>query len=194
MTTDPDQIREEIRQTREALSSDVDALAYKASPGRIVQERTNRVRGALRGARDRIMGTASDLGDRTSSATSTVAETAESVADSAGSAATRIKQTAEGNPLAAGVVVFGAAWLVSSLLPRSEREHQVAQQVKAVATEYAGPVTDALGESARQIGEHLREPAQHAVESVKESATEAVETVKQDASAAVEEVRDQAQI
>jgi hypothetical protein len=178
MTTEPDQIREEIRQTRAALSGDVDALAYKASPSRMVHERTDRIRGAIHGARTRIMGTASDLGDR---ASSTVAETAESVADSAGAAATQLKRTAEGNPLAAGLIVFGAAWLVSSLLPRSEREQHLARQVRDVAAQHAGPVTEALGESAREIGEHLREPAAHAVESVKATAVDAVDTVKQDA-------------
>ena len=185
MTTEPDQIREEIRQTREALSNDVDALAYKASPSRIVQERTSRIRGALHGARARIMGSASDIGDR---ASSTVSHSAESVADSAGTAATQLKRTAEGNPLAAGVVVFGAAWLASSLLPRSEREHQIAQKVKEVASQQAGPVTDALGESAREIGEHLREPATRAVESVKTTTNEAVDTVREDAAAAIDDL------
>jgi ElaB/YqjD/DUF883 family membrane-anchored ribosome-binding protein len=186
MTTEPDQIREEIRQTRAALSNDVDALAYKASPSRIVHERSDRIRGAFHDARARIMGTASDLGDRASSA---VSDTADSVVDSAGAAATQLKRTAEGNPLAAGVIVFGASWLVSSLLPRSEREQHMAQQVKDVATRQAGPVTDALTESAQEIREHLREPAQHAVESVKATAIDAVDTVKEDASAAVDDLQ-----
>ena len=184
MTTEPDRIREEIRQTRAALSDDVDALAYKASPSRMVHERTNRVLGAFSGARARIMGTASDLGDRASSA-------AESIADSAGDAATQVKRSAEGNPLAAGLIVFGGAWLVSSLLPRSEREQHMAHQVKEIAVQHAGPVTDALGESARQIGEHLREPAAQAVESVKATAIDAVDTVKDDASATVDNIQNQ---
>ena len=190
MTLEPDQIREEIRQTREALSNDVDALAYKASPSRIVHERTSRIRGALHGARARIMGAASDVGDR---ASSTASDAVDSLADSAGTAASQLRRTAEGNPLAAGVIVFGTAWLVSSVLPRSEPEQQVAQKVKQVAAQHAGPVTDALGESAREIGEHLREPAAQAVESVKATTTEAVQTVKDDASAAMEDQRNHPQ-
>jgi ElaB/YqjD/DUF883 family membrane-anchored ribosome-binding protein len=120
-----------------------------------------------------------------------VTDTAESVADSVGEAATQVKRTAQGNPLAAGLIVFSGAWLVSSLLPRSEREQRLAHQVKQVAAQHAGPVTDALGDSARQIGDHLREPAQHAVESVKATAIEAVDTVKDDASAAVDNIQNQ---
>ena len=66
MSTDPDQIRREIEATRNSLSSDVDALAYKVSPGRIVDDRKQRARNALQNVRDKVMGTASDLGHGTS--------------------------------------------------------------------------------------------------------------------------------
>src|SRR5687768_5310434 len=127
MSTDPDQIREEIRRTRDNLSADVDALAYKASPSRMLHERTDRVRGALRAARERVVGAASDAGDTASNATSAIGEATSSAAESAGAAAGQVKRAAEGNPLAAGMIVFGAAWLVSSLLPKSDREHRAAE-------------------------------------------------------------------
>jgi len=162
MSTDPDQIREEIRVTRDNLSADVDALAYKASPSRMVRERTDRVRGALRGAKERVMGVAADAGDQAGNATSAIGDAASSVADSAGTAAVQVKRAAEGNPLAAGVIVFGGAWLISSLLPRSAREHRAAESVKAMAQEHAGSVTAAVGEAARDMQDHLRQPVRDA--------------------------------
>jgi len=189
MSTDPDQIREEIRHTRDNLSADVDALAYKASPSRMLHERTDRVRGALRGAKERVMGMSSDPGDRAGTNASAIGEATSSVAESAGAAAGQVKRAAEGNPLAAGVIVFGVAWLVSSLLPRSAREHQAAEAVKTVVHEHAGPVTAALGEATREMQEHLREPARDAAESVKATVVDATQTVKDDGARAAEGVR-----
>jgi hypothetical protein len=192
MSTDPDQIREEIRQTRDDLSADVDALAYKASPSRMLHERTDRVRGAFRGVKERVMGAASDAGDQTGSAAAAISDATSSMGESAGAAAGQVKRAAEGNPLAAGVIVFGAAWLASSLLPKSEREHQAAEAVKTMAQEHAGPVTAALGEAAHDMQEQLRQPAQDAAESVKATVVDAAQTVKDDGARAAQGVRDDA--
>ena len=146
----------------------------------MLHDRTDRVRGALRGAKERVMGVASDAGDHADAAASTIGEATSSVAESAGAAAGQVKRAAEGNPLAAGVIVFGTAWLVSSLLPRSAREHQAAEAVKTMAQEHAGPVTAALGEAASEMQEHLREPARDAAESMKATVVNAAQTVKDD--------------
>src|SRR3954451_16676437 len=167
MTTDPDQIRDEIERTRRELSSDVDALAYKASPSRMVQERKDRVRGKLSGVKDKVMGVADYTGDRASAAASTVSDAASSLGDTASAAPTKVKQAAQGNPLAAGVIVFGAAWLISSLLPRSEREQQAAQQLKSSVQEHSDQIKETATEAVQEMRENLREPVQQATESVK---------------------------
>jgi gas vesicle protein len=215
MSTDPDQIRREIEATRSNLSSDVDALAYKVSPARIVDDRKQRARNALQNVRDKVMGTASDLGhstkhgahsvgdhassaasavsDKAHSAASTVGDKAHSAASTVSDAAHRaphvIRQKSEGNPLAAGLIAFGVGWLASSLIPATRREQQVATQVK----EKAGVVREKLGEVASELKEELREPAQHATESVKSTAQDAVHAVKDDTRSAAQDVKDQAQ-
>ncbi|MFG3715268.1 DUF3618 domain-containing protein [Micromonospora sp. NPDC047730] len=208
MSTDPDQIRREIEATRSNLSSDVDALAYKVSPARIVDDRKQRARNALQNVRDKVMGTASDLGhstkhsahsvgDRASSAASAVSDRAHSAASTVGDAAHRaphaIRRKSEGNPLAAGLIAFGVGWLASSLIPATRREQQVATQVKEKAGEHAGVVKEKLGEVAGELKEELREPAQHATESVRSTAQEAVHAVKDDTRSAAQDVKDQAQ-
>jgi len=173
--TDPDQIRQEIEQTRAELSNDVNALTYKASPSRAVRERVDRARGAFHGMQEKIMGTASD------------------VTDSVGAAPRMLQEKAQGSPLAAGLVAFGIGVVVSSLLPRSNREQQLAQQVKERVGEHA----DGLKQKAVEIGqdakEHLREPAQHAVETVKSTASDAADTVKGEGQAAARDVQGRAQ-
>ncbi|SCL38684.1 Protein of unknown function [Micromonospora rhizosphaerae] len=206
MSTDPDQIRREIEATRNSLSSDVDALAYKVSPSRIVDDRKQRVRHALQNVRDKVMGTASDLGhstghtalgDHASTAAATVGDKAHSAASAVGDAAHRaphvLREKSEGNPMAAGLIAFGVGMLVSSLIPATRREQQVATQVREKAGEHGGVVKEKLGEVAGEIKEELREPAQQATESVKATAQDAVQTVRDDTRSAAQDVKDQAQ-
>ncbi|MEU9509787.1 DUF3618 domain-containing protein [Micromonospora sp. NPDC048170] len=208
MSTDPDQIRREIEATRSTLSSDVDALAYKVSPTRIVDDRKQRARNALQNVRDQVMGSAADLGhstkhgahavgDHASSAASTVSDKAHSAASTVSDAAHRaphvIRQKSEGNPLAAGLIAFGVGWLASSLIPATRREQQVATQVKEKAGEHAGAVKEKLGEVASELKDELREPAQHATEAVRSTAQDAVHAVRDDTRSAAYDVRDQAQ-
>ncbi|MER7892294.1 DUF3618 domain-containing protein [Micromonospora sp. NPDC094482] len=219
MSTDPDQIRREIEATRNSLSSDVDALAYKVSPSRIVDDRKQRARTALQNVRDKVMGTASDLGhgtghaahsvgDRASSAASSVSDAAHSAASTVGDAAHSaastvgdaaqrapqvIRQKSEGNPLAAGLIAFGVGWLASSLIPATRREQQVATQIKEKAGEHSGAVKEKLTEVASELRDELREPAQQATQSVQATARDAVHAVKDDTRSAAQDVKDQAQ-
>ncbi|HEY0700359.1 MAG TPA: DUF3618 domain-containing protein, partial [Micromonospora sp.] len=195
MTADPNEIRREIERTRANLSNDVDALAYKVSPGRIVDDRKQRARGAVRRVKDRIMGSAehaghttheaaSSLHGRTSSAASTVREHASSAVSSVGHAAHEapavLREKSEGNPLAAGLIAFGLGWLVSSLLPETRHERQVAQQVREKAGEHADTVKQELGNLASEARQELREPVRHAADSVRSTAAEGVRAVRDD--------------
>lgn len=178
MTTDPDQLRREIETTQRNLGTDVDALSEKVTPGRIVQRRVGRARGAVQNLRDRVMGSASDASDTASdkvqSATGTVTEAVQDAPE-------RIRRGTEGNPLAAGLIAFGAGWLVSSLVPASRQEQRLAYQVKDTVQDAAGPITEQLGSAAQEVKENLREPAQQAVESVRSTASDAASTVKDEA-------------
>jgi len=223
MSTDPDQIRSEIDQTQRELSADVNALTEKLSPPRMVERRVRHTRAAMTNMKDRIMGNtthetsdvyqpagstspgmgeaissrASAAGDTAasaaSSAASAAASTASSAADAARSAPDRVRRRTEGNPLAAGVIAFGAGWLLASLIPASEPEQQAASQVKDFAIEQGRPVAQQLGEAGQQAAQQLRESAQERVEYVKDTATDAATTVASEAHSAAADVKDQAQ-
>ncbi|WP_372664538.1 DUF3618 domain-containing protein [Amycolatopsis kentuckyensis] len=192
--TEPDRIRREIEGTQRNLSTDVNALTEKVSPGRIVERRVGRVRAAFGGAKDRVMGTAdhhaSVAGDKVGSVASTAQDKVSSAADAVSEAPQQIRRGTQGNPLAAGLIAFGAGWLVSSLLPASEPERKLASQATDLAREQLAPVAQ---QAAEELKDNLREPAQQAVESVKSEAADSASTVKEEARSATGDVTDRAQ-
>jgi len=217
---DPEQIRREIERTQAALSQDVDALTEKVTPGKIVERRVDRardaatrlkekvmgsdpysghssgggVRQAASHAADRVSGTASSatasVQDAASSAASSVQDAAATAADAVQQAPQAIRRQTRGNPLAAGLIAFGAGWLVSSLLPATRREQELADQAKQVAQEKVAPVAQQV---AGEVRENLREPAQQAVDSVKATAQDAKDTVADEGRLAAQDVSGRAQ-
>jgi uncharacterized protein DUF3618 len=158
------------------------------------------VSGAASQAADRVSGTASSAASSVQGAASTAASSVQGVAstaagavqDAASSAAGAVQEAPQairrqtrGNPLAAGLIAFGAGWLVSSLLPASRREQELADQAKQVAQEKVQPV---LTQVAGEVKENLAGPAQDAVESVKATAQDAKDTVAEEGRAAKDNV------
>jgi cell division septum initiation protein DivIVA len=201
MTSDPDQIRGNIEQTQKNLSANVDALAEKVSPSRIVERRVEQTRSAVSSVKDRIMGSAAETTSTVSgtassaaaSAKDTLAAKASSAADMASSAPEQARQRTRGNPLAAGLVAFGAGWLLSSLLPATEPERQGAVQVKDFAMEKGRPVAQELGQAGQEAAQSLRESAQQRAQLVKETATDAASTVAGEAQSQASDVTSHAQ-
>jgi gas vesicle protein len=103
-----------------------------------------------------------------------------------------VRQT-QGNPLAAGLIAFGVGWLVSSLLPASEKEKELAQQAESAVREHKDALLEPAKQAAQEIGDQLKPAAQEAVESVKATAQDAAATVKDEGQAAVQDVQGQAQ-
>ncbi|MBA3799332.1 MAG: DUF3618 domain-containing protein [Geodermatophilaceae bacterium] len=193
MSTDPDVIRADIERTRSRLSNDVNSLTNEANPKTIVGRRVDRARSAVGSVKDKVMGTAGDttssVGSATSSATDTLGNAAANVGDAVASAPQTVRAQTQGNPLAAGLIAFGAGALLGGLLPASAKEAQAAEKVK----DAAAPVVQQLGEAAKETAESLKEPAQQAVESVKSTATDAAATVKDEGTSAAQDVKEQAQ-
>ena len=218
--SDPEQIRREIERTQAALSQNVDALTDKVTPGKIVERRVDRARDAATRLKEKVMGSvtsddpygssgqggvrtaASQAADRVSgtasaaassvqdAAAGTVQDAAATAADAVQQAPQAIRRQTRGNPLAAGLIAFGAGWLVSSLLPATRREQELADQAKQVAQEKVQPVVQQV---ASEVGDNLREPAQQAVESVKATAQDAKDTVAEEGRFAAQDVQGRAQ-
>jgi Protein of unknown function (DUF3618) len=199
----PEELRAEIERSREDLGRDADALADRVSPRRVVQRRVDRTRSRAGRLRDRVMGVAGSAQDSVvaaaHSATSTVsgsgasgsgshAGTGSTLADVPGQAMSRASETggqavdkvrtqATGSPLAAGAIAFAAGWLVSSLIPASEKERTLAGKAVAAATSGGGEQSDAGGSQVKEqltdVVANLREPAMEAARSVGATAADA---------------------
>ena len=192
MTTsnDPDQIRADIERTRAELSDNVDALTDTANPKNIANRQVDKVKDAARGVRDKVMGSPDDPYDTGSvgDARTAVQDRASAVGD-VSNAPGQLKQKARGNPLAAGLIAFGAGLLVSSLIPSSQREQQAVSQLQ----QNLEPLKEKAVDAAKEIAGNLQEPALQAAQQVQATATEAVQNVKDEGVAGKDQVQDQAQ-
>lgn len=207
-TSDPEVIRRQIEDTRRELSYDVDALNEKVNPARVVDRRVSAAKGRMSNLKEKVMGSAHDTTSQAhglaSNAAGSVQGAASSAADSVSSAAstavgavqqapdTVIRQ-AQGNPLAAGLIAFGVGWLVSSLLPASEKEKQLAQQAESAVKEHKDTLLEPAKQAAQEIGDQLKPAAQQAVDSVKSTAQDAATTVTEEGRSAAADVQGQAQ-
>jgi len=188
-TESPEQIRAEIEATRSELGSNVDALADKVTPSKIVDRQKSKVRDAIGNVRTRIMGAADYAGSNLHDAGSNLGSGISDAKDRVSDAKDRVVAKAEGNPLAVGLIAFGVGLVVASLIPASEREKDVAGNVQ----DSAQPLVEKAKDAAREVGENLKEPAQQAAAAVKDTATDAAQNVKAETQGAAQEVKGQAQ-
>jgi len=185
----------DIDATRANLSRDIDELTDKVSPGRVVERRKQAAKGRFGSMRDKVMGsvpTSSGSGGTGGGVGGKVSDAAGSVSDSAGGALDAVGSKAQGNPLAAGLVAFGAGMLISALIPASEKEAEVAQRAVDAAKEHGQPVLDEAKSVGQQMGQDLKESAAESAQQVKETAQDSVENVKQEGQSSAQTVKDQA--
>lgn len=184
MSENPDAIRADIEATRARLGSNVDAVADKVTPSHIVQRQTDKVKDAVFGVKEKVMGVTDHAGGQLSHAGSSLGDAGSAIGD----APAQLKSKAQGNPLAAGVIAFGAGLLISSLIPASDKEREAAESLKSAAE----PLTTELTDAAKEVASGLKEPAQEAFENVKSTAADATEHVKAEGQDAASEVKSHA--
>ena len=191
MTTssDPEEIRAEIERTRASLSDNVDALTDEANPKNIAKRQVDKVKDAGVGLKDKIMGSADDARSSLQSRTGALQGSAGNVGDRVSGAPTAAKRKTQGNPLGAGLIAFGAGLLISALIPASEKETDLAGDLK----QRAEPLKQEASNIAKEVAGNLKEPAQQAAQSVQATAQESADTVKQQGAASADEVKGTAQ-
>ena len=178
-----ERMTEQIADTRESLSRDVDALYDKVSPGRMVERRKAAVRGRMSSVKESVMGSAD-------SARGTAHQAVDSVAGTAESAVGTVRDRAEGSPLAAGLIAFGAGMVISSLIPASKAEAQAAQRLTEAAKE--SPLVDEAKSVGQEVGQSLKESATQAAQEVKGTAQESAQHLKDEGQSAAQSVRQEA--
>lgn len=191
--SNPDEIRADIEMTRGELGRDVDALADKVSPPKIMERQRTRARQALGDVKSRLMGAADEVGDTATSAGRSVGDAVGGAVGAAGDAVRELphkaRQTTQGAPLVVGLLAAGVGFLVASLIPASSAETRLSASLRDQAQPLVDKAVDEAKDAAQEVAQNLKGPAQDAVDEVKESAMSSAETVKQEAQDTTERVR-----
>ncbi len=187
-----DEVRADIEDTRRDMSETIDAIADRTSPQRVIRRRRERMATGLRSMKDRVMGQADSTygsaGGQVRSLSESAQERAGGLAEQARQAPDMVVQQTQGNPLAAGVIAFGAGLLAASLVPPSEAEQRLAGKL----SEHAQPLQDEVRQAGQQVAEDLKGKAREGAEQVKSRAQDAAQTVQEDARSSADEVKAQA--
>lgn len=173
MNQEPEKIRMDIEQTRAELRGDVDAIVDKVSPSSIAHRQNEKLKNSLRRAKDTVMGTAEVASGHTQHAID--------------DAPTRAIAQTRGNPLAAGLIAFGAGLLASSLFPSSDTEQELVKNLK----DRVEPVTSELADAAHHIAQDMKDPLTEASEGIKSSVQESTATLKNEAANEASHLKDQ---
>ena|SRR3712207_1138813 len=150
MGKEPNEIREEIEQTRTEMGDTVEALGYKADVKTRTKEniadKRDRIKEKITGATDTISGATPDTGD--------VKEGAK-----------RAAGMAQENPIGLAIGSIAAGFVAGMLVPATRVEN-----------EKIGPIADDVKEKAKDAGQEALERgksvAQDAVDSAKETVQE----------------------
>jgi len=179
----------DIEATRSNLTRDIDELTDKVSPARVMDRRKQAVRGRVSSVRDKVMGSASAASEKvsgtTSSATGSVSGTTTGALDG-------IESRTQGNPLAAGLVAFGAGMVISALIPASAKEAQAAHRLTEVVKEQGQPLIDEAKAVGQDMATDLKESATASAQHLKSTAQDSAETVKSEGQSSAQNVKDDA--
>ena len=179
----------DIEATRSSLTRDIDELTDKVSPSRAIDRRKEAAKGRLGSLRDKVMGPTTHAG---SSLSGTASSATDSISGAATGALSGLETRAQGNPLAAGVVAFGAGMLISALIPATEKETQAAQKLAQVAKEQGQPLIAEAKSMGQDMAADLQDSAADSAQRVQAAAQDSVETVKQEGQSSAQTVKNEA--
>jgi ElaB/YqjD/DUF883 family membrane-anchored ribosome-binding protein len=170
------------------MSTTLDAIGDRVSPGRVVQRNKNRVVIGAQGLRDRVMGTAEHAQHKLADTGHRLADTTSSAGDSIKHVPDAVTTRTEGAPMVAGAIAFGIGFLVAAAFPPSQAEKDASAKVM----EQAQPLKEGMMEAAHEVADHLKQPAMDAAQQVKQAAGESAQSVSSSAKEAVAHTKDQA--
>ena len=201
-------LRAEIDQTREDLTRDVDLLAEKASPSKIVERRVERTKRGISGLKEKVMGSlGSDdddngYGSYGSSTGGGVSGAASSAKDSVTGAASTAKDSVTGAAQGAVSTVTGAASSVGDAATGAVGTAKQQAEGNPLAAGLVAfgvgwlvssllPASQAEQRAARKAVETAKE--QGVVEQAKQAAQEVGQNLQSSAQDAAQQVKDKAQ-
>ncbi len=194
-TTEAD-LRRSAERDRARMGETLDAIGDRLSPERVVERRKAAVGQGFKRMREAVMGSPGYVEPATQRAregaqnvASTAADAARSAADNVRHAPDVIADQTRGNPIAAGVVAFGAGMLLATLFPKTDTEQQLIgdarpaidrakQELQGTGRELAADVRDQAKTAAQNVSEAGKEAASNVAEQTKSSAQQVAQETK----------------
>ena len=207
MGTTETELRRNADQDRARMGDTLEAIGDRLSPERMVERRKaavgqgfRRMREAVMGspdyveptvqrAREQASGMASSAADSASNVASSAAEAARTAADKVQHAPEMIREQTAGNPLAAGLVAFGAGLLLATAFPGTRTEQQLMESARPQIDQAKEELRDAGRELAGDVREHARTAAQEVTSSGKEAASNVADQARQSAQQVADEAK-----
>jgi len=181
-----EELRGEIAQQRSELTRDFDMIGDKVSPSRMVERRTEAVKGRFRRAREAVMGSADHVTQSTGDGMHSARDAAGAVGSAVTDAPHRIEQGTSGNPLVAGMVAFGLGVLAATVLPASRKEQQLARQMQPQLEHAAHAVAESGREVAQEMAPAVQQAGADLGDTAKAAAAEVQHTAQDHASSAAD--------
>lgn len=182
-------LRAQLAEQRDDVSRDLEVIGDRVSPGRMVERRQAAMRMRFGDIRDRVMGAADtsrhSVHDTMSSGVSTARDSVTGVAD-------RTTHATEGNPMAMGLVAFGAGLVMATLFPATRTEQRAAAKAQPTLENAAGEIGPEARGVIGDMKEEIAPMAKEAVSEVAETAKEAAGHVKEDAAGAARQTSEEA--
>jgi hypothetical protein len=175
MGTSEVQLRNEAQAQRARMTDTLEAIGDRVSPERMVERRKAAIGQSFKRARDTVMGSR----DYEEPKLARVKDQASGAVHAAGEhmqqAPEMLANQVRGNPLAAGVVMFGAGVLVASMFPETRAE----KRVVGAAQPQIHNATEGLKEAGRELAGDMKQHGQEAAEELRTAGTDAVANVKE---------------
>lgn len=194
MDAQQEELEQRVRYQRREMAGTLDEIGERVSPRGVYERRRRSMRQKVGGWKERLMGSPDydaphyDTAHDDASGPSGRDRLSEA-ADTVSGAPDVVVQRARGNPLAAGLVAFGAGLLAGSVLPETDTERRVVREAEPQMRRAAEEAKD----MARDVGEDVKESAQHQAEELKESAQESADHLKQEGREGAQHVKDDTQ-
>ena len=157
MGTTEDQLRHEAETQRERMGGTLDAIGDRLSPERMVERRKAAVGQTLRNMKESVMGSPGYHEPATERLRAQAGDARDS--EHVQQAPQALADQARGNPVAAGIIAFGAGVLLATVLPSSRTEQRVVAEANPQLQQAAQQLKQAGQDVASDARDHAREAA-----------------------------------
>lgn len=204
MGTTEAELRLSAERDRARMGDTLDAIGDRLSPERVVERRKAAVGQGFRRMREAVMGspgyvepvtqrTREGAQNVTHNVASTAADAARSAADNVRHAPEMIADQTRGNPVAVGVIAFGAGMLLATLFPKTETEQQLIGDARPTIDGAKDELQGTGRELAADVRDHAKDAAQQVTQAGKEAASNVADQTKSSAQQVAQEAKGQDQ-